>query len=195
MSRRTLWVIVLLALGLGVAYLFWDNATSKQVAKQSRQELKAHLGEESDFYGEGLENRQYDKDGKLEQSFSAAKSTHYASSASTEFEQPRIQAQDSDGRIWQIRAKEGSMKDKTREIFLQHQVEIAPLNLPENEQVKVETSELFIHLQNKSAQTDKAVRISNPDSVTTGLGMTFSVPEQTLELHQQVRTQYVPPAK
>ena len=87
------------------------------------------------------------------------------------------------------------MKDKTREIILQNQVVIEPLNTPEAEQVQVETNELFINLQNKSAQTDKAVRISNANSVTTGMGMSFSVPEQILELHQQVRTQYAPSAK
>ncbi len=195
MSRRTLWVIVLLALVLGGAYLYWDNASGRKIAQQARQELRSAQGEESDYYGDGLVNRQYDKEGRLEQSFAAAKSAHYASTASTFFEGPLISAQDSNGRTWQIRAEKGSMKDKTREIILQNQVVIEPLNTPEAEQVQVETNELFINLQNKSAQTDKAVRISNANSVTTGMGMSFSVPEQILELHQQVRTQYAPSAK
>ena len=86
MSRRTLWVIVLLALVLGGAYLYWDNASGRKIAQQARQELRSAQGEESDYYGDGLVNRQYDKEGRLEQSFAAAKSAHYASTASTFFE-------------------------------------------------------------------------------------------------------------
>ena len=74
MSRRTLWVIVLLALVLGGAYLSWDNASGRKIAQQARQELRTVQGEESDYYGDGLINRQYDKEGHLEQSLAAAKS-------------------------------------------------------------------------------------------------------------------------
>lgn len=190
MRRR--YLLLGLSLILGGLYFYIDDRDSG-ISSPLWEHSDAQ--QEPDYYGEQLLNLQYNQAGLLEKSLKAQGSKHYPHTATSHFTQPQLTSRDSKGQLWQLTAQQGQMHDDTQTVLLEQQVEIQPLNTVPSEQILVETEQLAVDLQSKIANTEHDVRITRPDGIITAQGMTLSLSEQTLELHQQVKTQYANPAR
>lgn len=184
---RKRYVLLVLTILVGLALLAVDNYT---------QEINTTLSEnqaaEADYYGEGLYNRRFNAQGQLEQTFAAARSTHYPLTNSTVFNQPRINVQDEDGQYWLVSAAEGSMNDKDDLLRLRRDVEIRPQQEDAPEQVNIQTPALDYYTRAQLAITDQPVVILHPNSRMTATGMRIDLKKQRMELNAKVNTRYVP---
>ncbi|MCT7360299.1 LPS export ABC transporter periplasmic protein LptC [Thalassolituus pacificus] len=185
---RKRYLLLLLTLFFGLALLAVDRYTQEQAPALSEQQ-----NHEPDYYGEGLYNRQYDNSGKLQQTFVAARSTHYPQTKSTLFAEPLLMSADDEGQTWQVNALEGTMLDDEQSLRLVGQVEIRPLNPTQpSDDILVETSTLTYHSRQQLAETDQPVIITSPQTRINATGMTLDIARQRMEFKSQVDTRYVP---
>lgn len=187
---RKRYILVPISLLAGLAYILWDGGKDTPVVEVPRNAL---LEEEPDYYGDNLKRRQFNAQGKLAQTFIAKRSEHYPIAQHTHFQQPHIVTTNDQGRAWQIDAEEGEMSDKEQLLTLINNIEIRPLNDPDNQDLLIETSRLTYKTDTQVASTDQPVQITNTDTKINAVGMNLNVPNQTLELLQQVNTRYAPP--
>ncbi len=185
---RKRYLLLLLTLIFGLALLAVDRYTQEQTPPLS--ELQNH---EPDYYGEGLYNRQYDSNGELQQTFVAARSTHYPQTKSTLFTGPLLMSDDDDGQTWQVNAREGTLQDNEQSLRLIGQVEIRPLDPADAaDDILVETSILTYHSRQQLAETDQPVTITSPQTHINATGMTLDIARQRMEFKSQVDSRYVP---
>lgn len=187
MKKSYLFIAFVIALGLGVIAV--ERATQDVPIVFSNESI-----DEPDFYGTGLTMRNYNEAGMLKQSLTSAKAVHSPNTEQLTFEAPVAISTDDQGRPWKIASRSGVMNEKEDSVTFIGQVLIEPIN-PSNidEQVLFETEKLHYLQKTQIAQTDEAVRITNPTTVITATGMTFDMAKQVMNLHQQVNTRHVPP--
>ena len=184
---RKRYLLLVMTILFGLALLAVDNYTQEGRASLSEKQVS-----EPDYYGEGLYNRRYDQNGRLEQSFSAQRSTHYPLSDNTVFAGPVIQVQDEDGDFWQVSAREGSMDDKDDLLKLRADVVIQPHDDNHQNPMVIKTQSLDYFTKRQLAQTKQDVIITYPHTRVTGTGMTMDMKKQRMELHSEVNSRYVP---
>lgn len=184
---RKRYLLLVMTILFGLALLAVDNYTQENNAPLSEKQSS-----EADYYGEGLLNRQFDKTGKLQQSFSAERSTHYPLTNSTVFNDPVIHVQDEENEFWQVTANEGSMNDKDNTLRLRQQVEIRPLQNGNKDEVVINTESLDYFTKQQVAETDQEVTMVSPEAHITAIGMRMDMKRQRMELNAKVNTRYVP---
>ena len=185
---RKRYLLLLLTLFFGLALLAVDRYTLEQAPALS--ELQNH---EPDYYGEGLHNRQYNSDGELQQTFVAARSTHYPQTGSTLLSEPLLMSEDDDGQTWQVNANEGTLLDNEHSLRLIGDVKIRPLNPADAaDDLLIETSTLTYHSRQQLAETDQPVTITSPQTHINATGMTLDIARQRMEFKSQVDSRYVP---
>lgn len=184
---RKRYLLLAMTILFGLALLAVDNYTQEDNAPLSERQSS-----EADYYGEILLNRQFDEQGRLQQSFSAQRSTHYPLTNSTVFNGPIIQIQDEEGEYWQVTSQEGSMNDKEHLLRLRHQVEIHPLQSNQKNDVTIKTESLDYFTKKQLAETDLEVTIDSAQSRITAIGMRMDMKRQRMELNAKVNTRYVP---
>ena len=111
---RKRYLLLILTLIFGLALMAVDRYT-----QELNQPLSELQNNEADYYGETLLNWHYGDDGKLGQTFRAQRSDHYPRVGITRFSVPMITTRDERGQIWQVTAKEGSLKDDEQIIRFQ----------------------------------------------------------------------------
>ena len=92
---RKRWLLLIIAAFLGLALLAVDRYTSQLTPGGTDESVR-----EADYYGSQLLSRQYNADGQLAQTFTAAESTHYPGIQSTFFSQPQLEMRAEDGEQW-----------------------------------------------------------------------------------------------
>ncbi|WP_420588444.1 LPS export ABC transporter periplasmic protein LptC [Bacterioplanoides sp.] len=184
---RKRYLLLVMTLLFGVALLAVDNYTQESTATLSERQTS-----EPDYYGQVLFNRRYDDQGRMEQSFSAERSTHYPISDNTVFQGPVIHVQDEDGMVWQVVAEEGSMNDQDDLLSLRRDVEVRPLDSDNSNGVVIQTQSLDYFTKRQLAQTEQPVIITDPHTRVDAVGMVMDMKKQRMELKAKVETQYVP---
>lgn len=185
---RKRYLLLLLTLFFGLALLALDRYVLEQTPALSEQQ-----NHEPDYYGQTLYNRQYDSSGKLQQTFAAARSTHYPQTQSTLFTAPLLMSADDEDQIWQVSALEGTLQDNEQSLYLVGQVEIRPLNPTRPaDDLLLETSTLIYHSRQQLAETDQPVTITSPQTRMNATGMTLDIARQRMEFKSQVDTRYAP---
>ncbi|WP_320820707.1 LPS export ABC transporter periplasmic protein LptC [Thalassolituus sp.] len=186
---RKRYLLLLLTLIFGLALIAVDRYT-----QELNQPLSEQQSNEADYYGETLLNWHYGVDGKLGQTFRAQRSDHYPLIGVTRFFAPMITTRDDRGQIWQVTAKEGSLKDDEQVIRFNQAVRIEPINTGEQttDAMLIETEALTYDIREQIAATDLLVTMTGPGSRATATGMTLDVNRQRMELKTGVKTIYVP---
>ncbi|WP_430461383.1 LPS export ABC transporter periplasmic protein LptC [Thalassolituus sp. LLYu03] len=183
---RKRYLLLLLTLVFGLALLAVDRYTEDFVPSLTEQQSL-----EPDYYGEGLLNRQYDKDGGLNNTFVAAASTHFPFSKLTEFATPVLMTRDEDGKEWQVTALSGRVNDNDHMLYLKGQVEIRPMD-DAADPLLVQTDSLSYNSKTRIAETADPVTITSAQTVIQATGMIMDLDRQRIEFSQQVNTRYVP---
>lgn len=175
----------------GVAYLYLSDYEETSVVTHSPK-----LGEEeADYYGEGVHYQRFTAEGKLHQALTSQNTEHYPEAQVSEFTLPVIQATNEEGKIWQIEALSGRMKDQENLVTFNQDVVIQPLNPDPGQHLLITTEQLHYHTKEQLATSDLPVKITSDDTIITGVGMSLLVPNEKLKLNQQVKTQYAPPSQ
>lgn len=183
---RKRYLLLILTMIFGLAMLAVDRYTEELLPTLSEQQ-----SQEPDYYGEGLLNRQYGKDGVLSNTFVAANSTHYPFSQLTEFANPVVMTNDEQGKRWQVVAESGRINDNDHILYLKKDVEIRPLN-DDAEPMLIETQSLTYNSKTRIAETQDPVTITGRQTRINAVGMIMDIDRQRLEFKQQVKTHYVP---
>ncbi|MFY9179377.1 MAG: LPS export ABC transporter periplasmic protein LptC [Venatoribacter sp.] len=185
--KRVLVSFASIVVGLGFA---WFDQYQPAPDRSSPEYTE---NEEPDYYGDGLQHREYDAKGRVQQSFTAKRSEHYPNLAITHFFMPHIITTTDEGKQWQIDALKGHSKDKDKLLTLIDQVTAKPLNVAPSDELLIESPLMLYHSDTQIAETDQPVQITSPNGRINAIGMQLNVSEQILDLHKQVKTRYAPP--
>ena len=180
---RKRYLLLLVTAFFGVAFLAVDRYTRDMTGQTTEQAVR-----EPDYYGEVLFSRRYEKDGSLADTFYAAKSEHFPEGDLTVFSEPRLLVSSKDD--WVLTADEGVMRGNEQALKLSGNILIRPLD--SSDPMRLETSRLTYHIDDKIAETDELVTMTGENSRMTGTGMMFDATRQRLELKTGVRTTYEP---
>lgn len=160
-----------------------------------------HQHDHIDAIGKHLMLHRFDDQGVLKHTMYSSASEHYAVSKETHFVSPVIITNEQyssdddnpeDG--WQISAQTGIADDANEHVTLKDKVIAKPSQgRPTSlEAVTITTEQLDYHTIKGIVMTDLPVRIESDQSVTTAIGMTLDINQQTLTLHQRVKSRYDP---
>jgi lipopolysaccharide export system protein LptC len=177
MRRR---YIVTIITALVVAYYFSqdDNRNDKKIAQDT-------IEAEPDYFIEGLELSNYDKEGSLKQQIDADKATHFPDTDSVLFEKPRVILREGHIPQWGITSSEGELiKGKT--LILIGNVQIVPLQESAGE-FSFSTESLNINLTQQIADTDSKVIIESDVTKLTASGMNMNMSNQITQFKSEVR--------
>lgn len=154
-----------------------------------------------DATGKHLMLHRFDDQGTLKHTLYSSASEHYAVRKETLFTSPVIITNEQyspddnnpeDG--WQISAQTGIADDANEHVILKNNVIAKPSQgRPTSlEAITITTEQLDYHATEGIIMTDLPVRIESDQSVTTAIGMTLDINQQTLTLHQRVKSRYDP---
>ncbi|WP_221797569.1 LPS export ABC transporter periplasmic protein LptC [Oceanobacter mangrovi] len=180
---RKRYLLLVTAVIFGIALLAVERYTGELVTAENQTAI-----DEPDYYGEGLNHRQYNQSGQLAQQLQAAASRHLPDQAVSYLDQPVIINRDSSQQQWQVSADKGTIADQNTQVQLSGNVNIASLT---DAGLRVTTQQLQYSPDQATASTDDWVTIQNGSSETRARGMTMDINRQRLDLKQQVSTRYV----
>lgn len=119
---------------------------------------------------------------------------HYPDDNSTELTQPRLTSPFRNAPPLHISADRGTVTRNGNEIFLRdHVVIVRDAASTTQGPMRITTSWLHVVPDENKADSDRAVTITTPHSVTTAKGFTLNSATRVLTLLAQVRTRYAPP--
>jgi len=180
---RKRYLLLLVTAFFGVAFLAVDRYTRDITGQIAEQPVR-----EADYYGETLFSRRYEDDGALADTFYAATSEHFPDGDLTVFTQPRLLVSSKEN--WVLTADEGVLRGNSQALNLSGNILIRPLDA--SDPMRLETSRMTYHIDQRIAETDALVTMTGENSLMTGTGMTFDAARQRLELKTGVRTTYEP---
>ncbi|MAD45637.1 MAG: LPS export ABC transporter periplasmic protein LptC [Oceanospirillaceae bacterium] len=184
---RKRWLLLIIAAFLGLALLAVDRYTSQLTPGGTDESVR-----EADYYGSQLLSRQYNADGQLAQTFTAAESTHYPGIQSTFFSQPQLEMRAEDGEQWQVSATEGTLADEDEILKLVNNVVIRPLDAAANSNLLITTTQLTYNHSTGIAHTDKPVTITSDRGELRAIGMRMDIPAQHIRFNAEVNSRYEP---
>jgi lipopolysaccharide export system protein LptC len=188
LRKRFLLLFIAAAVGIGLLWIE-DYTTTKTPENIERASLLP------DYYGEGLRNRSYTEEGKLEREVMASHSIHYPAQKLTELDDPKIHSIDNDGEIWVLKSILGFHYEELKTLVLQQDVLVAPLaelNSDTTLQNSIRTTELTFYTEKNLAKTDKPVEVMSINGQINAVGMIIKLDQQKIEFLSQVRARYVP---
>lgn len=120
---------------------------------------------------------------------------HYPDDNSTDLIQPRLTSPFRNAPPLHITADRGTVSQNGDEITLRDHVVVVRDAAATQEPMTITTSYLHVVPDNNMAESDRAVTITTPHSVTTAKGFTLNSATRVLTLLAQVRTRYDPPGR
>ncbi|MBL4796254.1 MAG: LPS export ABC transporter periplasmic protein LptC [Oleispira sp.] len=187
---RKRFLLLFIAAAVGIGLLWIEDYTT-----QKTQDNINSASVLPDYYGEGLRNRSYTKEGLFERQFIASHSIHYPSKKLTEFNDPEVHSVADNGDIWVMKSLLGFHYEDLKTLLLQQDVLITPLaELNSNDplQTSIRTSELTLYTEQKLAKTDKPVKVTSADGHIDAVGMIIKLDQQKIEFLSQVKARYAP---
>lgn len=188
--KRFIFLFIVISVGLG---LLWIEEYTTQSTGENVDE-SAML---PDYYGEGLTNKSFDKNGLLDSQFEAQRSVHFPNKKLAELTLPKFTTKADDGEVWIVKSLSGTHFEGEKRLFLQNDVVISPANpaLLETNQNKfatILTEELTLFTETKIAQTDKYVEVIDFRSRINAVGMLLNIEQKRVEFLSQVNAKYEP---
>lgn len=125
----------------------------------------------------------------------AQKMEHYPDDDTTYLVEPRMTSPSPGKPPIHISASRGEVSRNGAEVFLHDDVKIVREASDKSGEMQLTTSYLHVNPDDETADTDRAVAITEARGTTTAVGMTLDSKTRVLKLLAQVRTQYEPPKK
>lgn len=182
--QRLLALATLVLIGLVLAWL--DN----RVIRLPYTELPQEHGE-PDYYVEQALLTRYGPDGRLLQTVNSPQVTHYPDSDLVLFNEPLVHHHSEQGLIWRLTARYAEYR-ANREIYLENQVQITPLNPDSVYLPEFTTERLWLNTLDHTGRTPDPVLFSSPGGQTQGDGLEIDLNTGLATLLRQVKAEYLP---
>lgn len=138
-------------------------------------------------YMTGLHLTRFSETGAINYQFEAARSTRQDATGLGILIEPRLFFQDSP-QPWRVDSSFGKISGEDQQVDLWDNVLIHRLN----GSLDIRTSAMTLYPRRDYAETDRAVRIHSPDSLTEAVGMQAYMDEQRLVLLSDIRSRHEP---
>ncbi len=189
--KRFLFLFIVIMVGFG---LLWVEDYTTSIT-QENTEGAAVL---PDYYGDGLKNRSFDSNGRLESQFEAQRSVHYPDKKQAELTYPKFTTTTDDGEVWVVRSVAGTHYENDKRMVLKNDVVISPIantttsSNNSSDFTTISTSQLTLFTDTNIAQTDKPVEVINSHSQINAVGMIINIDLKRVEFLSQVNAKYEP---
>jgi lipopolysaccharide export system protein LptC len=186
--RASIRLIALLGTFLAAVILLWtsDEPSPPDTVKSAMEEPDSYLV--NGVY------REYGVTGELNSKMSTRQGVHFPDSDEGIFSSPDILIYQEDRTPWTIKASQGQYLSKQEQLVLKGNVVIEQLqgDVPV---LNFQTDELSLYTKTKYIVTDRPVKISGAEGLTSAIGMKVWVNEKRVELLSNVKGTYVLQAK
>ncbi len=172
---------LLLMLSLALLTLWLERTVQLDEVHPS---LKRH---DPDYIVERFRIVRHDSAGRVENTLSARKMTHYPDDDSTELAAPRLLKSKPGEAPMELTADRGALSQDGEDTFLYDNVLLVRQATEKQPEMRLTTSFLHLVRSQSLAITDRAVAIREPNRHLTGRGMEYDNNLGTLHLHAQVR--------
>lgn len=186
LRKRFLFLFIVAAVGIG---LLWIEDYTQQTIVEENESISLL----PDYYGEVLNSRSFNKEGKFERQFMALKSVHYPAQKLTEFNQPVLHTVDQeDGEIWQVTSLNGILYEEKDQLLLREDVQIAPLDRLTDNAITLRTNQLTVFNKLNRAETKLPVTVVSQQGNIDAVGMKIYFNDQRIEFLSKVKARYAP---
>ncbi len=141
-----------------------------------------------DFFIEDFTSTSMDETGQPKRRLSAQYMAHFPDSDSNEFQRPYVVIYRTGGEPWHVTSERGWTSGAGDVMLLLGQVNIWRNGRSGEREVQIETRDLRVLPESDYGETEEAVTIRTPTSVTRGTGMRAWLEQSRLELLADVRT-------
>lgn len=140
-------------------------------------------------YLEQVRSLSYDETGKLDEIREARKLEHFDQRDESLLESPRFYSHNGGDKTWSAAADRGRYRPSERLLELSDNVVLAN----DNSGARLETSEMLIDLERKTARTEVPVTITRDESSTRADGAFADLEAEVVEMKPNVESIYVRP--
>jgi lipopolysaccharide export system protein LptC len=177
-------VVVLVVLVLGVAASGWLARELALDASESSQ-LSRHI---PDFFMEDFVSTSMDQNGRPSRRLEAQHMAHFPDSDTNEFKKPYVVIYRDAGEPWHVTSERGWTSGEGDLMLLLGEVHIWRNGESGERKIEIETRDLRVLPESDYGETEEAVVIRSPTSVTRGTGMRAWLEQSRIELLADVRT-------
>ena len=140
-------------------------------------------------YLEQVRSLSFDEQGNLDEIREAQKLEHFERRDESLLESPRFYSHNGDDKTWSAAADRGRYRPSLRLLELSDNVVLAN----DNSGARLDTSEMLIDLEKKTARSDVPVSITRDDSSTRADGAFADLEREVVEMKPNVESLYVRP--
>jgi lipopolysaccharide export system protein LptC len=155
---------------------------------QTDEQAQPIVGHAPDLTMEEFEITTMGEDGKPLRRLSAAYMAHYTDTGTKELTHPHLVVYRETGEPWHIASERGWVSTDNDVIKLLGKVNIWRNSAEGNREVHIETEDLQVLPDEEFAETALPVRLSTPESLTSGTGMRVYLGESRVQLLSKVKT-------
>ena len=184
MPRASLQILLAIVLGMAATY-YWDP----RAARVADPDTSARRPALPQAYLQSPLSWTYNEQGYLTDILEAASVEQYPQRDESLIEAPRFYAHSGDDKTWSATAARGRFQNSTEILTLLENVSLSH----DQTGARVETAEMDIDLDTKTATSRNPVTITFDDNVTRADGMIARLETETLMLMPNVESIYVQP--
>lgn len=170
--------------------LFWDLRPDYLLKPGSTRSLSSETGE-ADSYMTEIQSTNFTDQGDRDYTLQARQSLHFKRGNYFMLSAPYLVAYNARPKpAWEMTSERGTVNDLGSKVVLQDDVNLWKPE-PGGNEIRMNTSELTVLPRQKLANTDKRVKLTNPEGVTTGKGMDADLVAETFFLRSRVKGEYI----
>lgn len=195
-SLNNLITLTLFGLLIASFILFWDLRPDYLLKSGNNRSISSETAE-ADSYMTDIESTSFTKTGALDYLLNARQSLHFKRGNYFVLSAPHLVAYNAEPQntsglqiTWEMTSSRGTVKNQGNRVVLQENVNLWKPE-PAGEETRLVTSELTVLPRRKLANTDKRVKLTNAEGVTTGRGMDANLVAETFALRSEVKGVYV----
>lgn len=189
-ERLTAWFpLLLLAVLAGLT--FWLDRFVQPPAS-TRGAAARH---DPDYLVDGLSAVRMGPDGQIKHTLSADKMVHYPDDDSTHLQFPRFVNRAAAQAPVTITAKEALLSSEGENIYFQNDVRVTRAPYANKSTLEMRTSYLHVIPDDSIARTDRAVTITDANTIVNAVGLEWNSETRVLRLFSSVKGTYHDPSK
>jgi lipopolysaccharide export system protein LptC len=189
-ERLTAWFPLLLLMVLAGLTFWLDRFV--QAPGSSRGAAARH---DPDYIVDGLSAVRMNPDGKIKYTLAAEKMVHYPDDDSTRLQSPRFVNYAAELAPVTITAREALVSGEGENIYFHNDVHVTRAPYAEKSRLEMRTSYLHVIPDDNLARTDRAVTITDANTIVTAVGLELNSETRVLKLLSRVKGTYHDPKK
>lgn len=150
---------------------------------------KSHDRHDPDAIVDKLQLTRLNEQGSPLYLLNAARMVHYADDDTTELALPQLRRRGESGEVT-ITAERGTVTHGGEEVYLHDNVLVVRAATADREELRIHTDYLHVLAEKNIALTDRAVSITEGQSVLSGVGMEYDDNSRRLALHSKVKGRF-----